>query len=108
MLIYVLTKFKFTFIPYPSPQIDLKECLTQNKTLAHQYRLKQQEHLKVKEKFLDGLEGRISLESSLKDHKQVQKLTKTTTKASSLNLSVASVVSFLAFHLDHGSNPISD
>ncbi|XP_071807760.1 coiled-coil domain-containing protein 178-like [Asterias amurensis] len=55
-------------------EIDLKECLRQNKTLAHQYRLKQQEHLKVKEKFLDGLEGRISLESSLKDHKQLSGL----------------------------------
>ncbi|XP_022102593.1 coiled-coil domain-containing protein 178-like [Acanthaster planci] len=50
---------------------DLKENLRENKELAHQYRLKQQEHLKLKEELLDGLEGRLSLEASIKDHKQL-------------------------------------
>ncbi|XP_038056711.1 coiled-coil domain-containing protein 178-like [Patiria miniata] len=53
---------------------DLRESLRENKELAHQYRLKQQEHLKMKEQLLDSLEGRISLEASIKDHKQLSGL----------------------------------
>ena len=64
-----LTRFAFT---HSAPQTELKAKLKENKELARQYRRQQQVHLKLKESLLDGLEGRITLEASLKDHKQVR------------------------------------
>ena len=71
-VVFILLTSLLVFRSYDFFQTDLKENLKENKELAHQYRVKQQEHLKLKEEFLESLEGRISLEASLKDHKQVR------------------------------------
>ncbi|XP_033123693.1 coiled-coil domain-containing protein 178-like isoform X2 [Anneissia japonica] len=55
-------------------EIQLHGRLTENKKLASEYRAKQQRMYSIKSKLMNHFEDRIKMESSLKDHKQLNGL----------------------------------
>ena len=71
MLIYLTDQYTKLNLGVILLQTQLRQHLVINKDLAHTYRLVQNEFYTVKNELLDTFEYRVSLESSLKDHKQV-------------------------------------
>ncbi|XP_071952787.1 coiled-coil domain-containing protein 178-like [Antedon mediterranea] len=55
-------------------EVELCQKLTENKKLASQYRGKQQRMYSIKNRLMNHFEDRIKMESSLKDHKQLNGL----------------------------------